>query len=100
MTLDHLKLSPFNLDKDDLAWVRTSFETLSLEQKLGQIMLPLARDLSTKALDTLLAFEVGGVHRMVSRGAETLRASAEYLQSRSQIPLLMPADIEFSEKGS
>jgi beta-N-acetylhexosaminidase len=100
MTFDHLKLPPFNLGADDLAWVKTTFETLSLDQKLGQIMLPLARDLSSEALDALLAFEVGGVHRMISRGAEPLRASAEYLQSRSLIPLLMPADIEFSEKGS
>jgi beta-N-acetylhexosaminidase len=100
MTFDHLKLPPFNLDAACLAWVQTTFETLSLDQKLGQIMLPLARDLSIKALDALLDHEVGGVHRMISRGAEPLRASAEYLQSRSLIPLLMPTDIEFSEKGS
>src|SRR4051812_39285308 len=97
---EHLKRPPFDLGEDGLDWVRTTFEALSLDQKLGQIMLPLARDLSREALDALLAFEVGGVHRMIARGVEPLRTSAEYLQGRSRIPLLMPADIEFSEKGS
>lgn len=92
--------NPFYLDDDAIAWVASTFESLSLDQKLGQIMLPLCRDLSPDQLRSQLERHVGGVHRMPSRTEQELRASAEFLQSNSAIPLLMTCDIEFSEKSS
>lgn len=100
VTLDQLRLAPFNLDETALAWVGDVFASLSLEDKLGQIMLPLCRDLSSAAIDTALERGVGGIHRMPARDEAELRNSAEHAQSRSRIPLLMSCDIEFSEKSS
>lgn len=91
---------PFNLDDEALAWVQSTFDKLSLDEKLGQIVLPLCRDLSLESLSAPLARHVGGVHRMPSRSEQELRASADFLQSRTAIPLLMTCDIEFSEKSS
>lgn len=91
---------PFHLDDEGLAWVQSTFEGLSLDEKLGQIVLPLCRDLSTESLSVPLSRRVGGVHRMPSRSEQELRASADFLQSRTAIPLLMTCDIEFSEKSS
>ncbi|WP_312223056.1 glycoside hydrolase family 3 protein [Rhizobium rhizoryzae] len=98
--LKKLAAHPFNLDDKALAWVRSTFEGLSLDEKLGQIMLPLCRDLSTESLSVPLSRHVGGIHRMPSRTEQELRASADYLQTRTAIPLLMTCDIEFSEKSS
>lgn len=100
LTLDRLRSAPFNLDDAAIAWVGEVFAGLSLEDKLGQIMLPLCRDLSPQAIDAALARGVGGIHRMPARSEAELRSSAEHAQSRSRIPLLMSCDIEFSEKSS
>ncbi|WP_117196021.1 glycoside hydrolase family 3 protein [Rhizobium terrae] len=91
---------PFHLDEEALAWVKSTFEGLSLDEKLGQIVLPLCRDLSPEKLVIPLERHVGGIHRMPSRSEQELRASAQFLQSHTAIPLLMTCDIEFSEKSS
>ncbi|HEU0222551.1 MAG TPA: glycoside hydrolase family 3 N-terminal domain-containing protein [Paracoccaceae bacterium] len=100
LTDQDLRRQPFNLDEAALAWVRETFAGLSLEAKLGQIMLPICRDLTDEALDAVLSYGVGGLHRMPGRSEEELRRSAAYAQRQSAIPLLMPTDIEFSEKSS
>lgn len=98
--LEKLAGHPFHLDDTALAWVRSTFDSLSLDQKLGQIMLPLCRDLSPENLSAPLQRHVGGIHRMPSRSEQELRDSAQFLQSQTAIPLLMSCDIEFSEKSS
>ena len=100
MKLEGLKRAPFNLDDAGLSWVEASFASLSPDQKLGQIMLPLTGDLSTQVLDSLLKYDVGGVHRFPSASLKDLRASAEYLHANSPIPPLLATDIEFAERSS
>jgi beta-N-acetylhexosaminidase len=97
---EHLQAAPFNLDAVASDWVLSTFSAMSAEQKLGQILLPLCRDLSPAALDAALAFGVGGIHRMPARDEAELRDSAAHAQSRTVIPLLMSSDTEFSEKSS
>lgn len=92
--------SPFHLDDKALDWVFATFAALDTDEKIGQTLLPLARDLSAEALDCLLRQRVGGVHRFSGRPREALRDSAERLQRGTKVPLLMSADLEFSEKGS
>ncbi|WP_107677914.1 glycoside hydrolase family 3 protein [Agrobacterium sp. LAD9] len=98
--LGKLREKPFYLDTAGLAWVEETFLSLSKEEKVGQILLPVSRDLSEPALDGLLAHNVGGLHRMIRREEGDLRRSAQYAQSRTKVPLLMAGDIEFSEKSS
>lgn len=92
--------APFELDNDALDWVATTFASLSVDGKIGQILLPLARDLSNQALNDLLELGVGGIHRMPGRSLDELQTSAEYLQTSSKIPLLLSGDLECSEKGN
>ena len=51
-------------------------------------------------LDRLLSYKPGGIHRFTGIPPEILRQHAEYLQENSSIPMLLSADIEFSESGS
>ncbi|WP_246669702.1 glycoside hydrolase family 3 N-terminal domain-containing protein [Agrobacterium sp. B1(2019)] len=95
-----LREKPFYLDTAALAWVQTTFSLLSTEEKVGQILLPVCRDLSDEAINGVLAHHVGGLHRMIRRDEGELRGSARYAQSRTKVPLLMAGDIEFSEKSS
>lgn len=100
MDIEALRAAPFHLDDAALRWVAETFASLSDKAKIGQIVLPLCRDISEAAIDAVLAYEVGGLHRMPARALADMRASAAYAQSRSRIPLLLPTDIEFSEKSS
>jgi len=98
--LGKLREKPFYLDTAALTWVQETFASLSIEERVGQILLPVCRDLSETALDSVLAHHVGGLHRMIRREEGDLRRSAEYAQSQAKVPLLMAGDIEFSEKSS
>lgn len=91
---------PFDLDDQAIQWVARTHASLSLEEKLGQIVLPLCLDLSKPNLDRLLQLKPGGIFRMTSHPPEALRESAEYLQQHSAIPLLMSGDLEFGQGSS
>ncbi|WP_142781984.1 glycoside hydrolase family 3 protein [Agrobacterium sp. T29] len=99
-SLEKLRQAPFSLDDEALDWVKSVFSSLGINEKLGQILLPVCRDLSPQAIDGVLDYHVGGLHRMIRREEEELRGSAAYAQSKAKIPLLMACDIEFSEKSS
>jgi beta-N-acetylhexosaminidase len=100
MDFAFLKAAPFDLDEAAAAWVETTLQSMTLDEKVGQIVVPLCRDLSPAALDRYLDLKVGGIHRLSSRSTPDLRASADYLQPRSGIPMIFTADLDFSEKNS
>lgn len=95
-----LRGAPFHLDAASLEWVKATFATMSEEQKLAQILLPMTRDLSDEAIDALTARGLGGIHRFPSYSETDLRRSAERSTKMSAIPPLLTADIEMSEKAS
>jgi beta-N-acetylhexosaminidase len=95
-----LSAAPFNLTAEALDWVKTTFSTMTVSEKLCQIILPMCRDLSPEKVAQLAAKGPGGIHRFPSFDEHDLRASAEIAQAAAKIPFLMTADIEFSEKGS
>lgn len=92
--------APFYLDAAALAWVRDTMASMPEERKLAQILLPMARDLSDEAIDALMARGVGGIHRFPSQPETELRRSAERSMASSNVPPLLTADIEMSEKAS
>lgn len=89
---------PFYLDEVAEHWVDETLESLTLDEKIGQVLLPLRRDVSDRArLDEIVELGVGGVYRTTDSTPEQLRESARYLQNLSRVPLLLPADLEFDE---
>ena len=100
MCAQDLSTRPFNLDRSAIDWVDHWSAEFTLQQKIRQLLHVLCRDLSQASLDEVIAQQVGGAHRMLSRGPEQLRASATYLQSRSVVPMLLSGDIELSERFS
>lgn len=96
--------APFHLDAEGIAWVESTLARLSGRDRLAQLLVPLARDLSPAALDHYLTLGLGGIHRLSSRGEADLLASARYLAAgaaaRGLPPLCLTADLDFSEKNS
>jgi beta-N-acetylhexosaminidase len=100
MCAQDLSTRPFNLDRAAIDWVDHWSAEFPLRQKIRQLLHVLCRDLSQDSLDQVIAQQVGGAHRMLSRGPEQLRSSATYLQSKSVVPMLLSGDIELSERFS
>ncbi len=100
MNIEDLKKSPYNLNEKDIEWVITTWTSLTDEEKAGQMFIPLCMDLGKENMDRILSYKPGGVHRFASLPADVLRSSAEYLQSKSKIPLLLAGDLEFGTLGT
>jgi beta-N-acetylhexosaminidase len=100
MDLDLLKSKPFYLDDEAVSWVHKTKKNLTLKEKIGQIFIPFCDDHGKENLKRLLHYKAGGIHSLLREGCETLRSTADYLQKRSSIPLLMTADMEFNPLNS
>jgi beta-N-acetylhexosaminidase len=93
-TLDALRLAPFHLDDASIAWVRTTLNRLSTEQKVRQLLNLPAHGDDPRRIDTLIEAGVGGVTRF---GGVDLCASwqaTRRLIENADIPLLISGDIE------
>lgn len=90
-----LKARPFGLSDGDIAWVEETLAAMTLEEKLGQLLCPIAGALTE---EELLAYHVGGVMYQ-PLAAETLREHYQVLQTRAEIPLLLAANTEYGGIG-
>lgn len=89
-----MKAKPFYLDDEAIAWVNNTKESMTLEEKLGQLFVPVGYSGDPEVLDnTMLRLHVGGI--MYRCGdAEEMQATHRYLQENSKIPLLIGANLE------
>lgn len=90
MSFDILKQNPFFLDEDAIAWVKSTFDAMTLEEKIGQIIL----DGSTELVNEKRPLELSGFHRMVTHSPEQLVTSAGQMQKNAKIPVLLSADMD------
>jgi len=57
-----LQSAPFNLDGDAIAWVESTIDSMSLEEKIGQLFINHNNDYSPEYLDGVLEqYNVGGM---------------------------------------
>lgn len=90
MKFEILKQNPFFLDEDAIVWVKSTFNDMSLEEKIGQIIL----DGSTELAYERHPIELSGFHRMTTHSPEYLVSSAEQMQKNAKIPMLLSADMD------
>ena len=95
-----LTAKPFNLDAAAVAWVRSTIDAMTLEEKIGQLFINLNVVFTTDYLDQILdRYHVGGI-RFRGADAATVQAHIRYAQSRSKIPLLVASNPEMGGFGS
>lgn len=98
MTVD-LNKNPFYLDKDDIKWVKDTLESLSTEEKLGQLLCPGVRSLGRKAVrDFTEVYKVGAIMTRPMPGEKLAKAVAS-LQEHSRIPMLIAGNLEAGGNG-
>ena len=57
-----LKKSPFNLSDEDIAWVQKTKSAMTLDEKIGQLFVPIGYNTTPEYLENaLLQYHIGGV---------------------------------------
>lgn len=97
-TID-LKGNPFYLSDEDIRWVEEVRESLSVDEKLGQLFFPIGYTANEQYLQyELLSRAPGGV--MFRTGsAEEIFDAYSYLQEHTKVPLLLAANLEAGGDG-
>jgi len=95
-----LTASPFNLDDESVSWVHDTIDSLSLEEKIGQLFINLNVSFEPAYLDSILEnFHVGGM-RYIGADSSVVQEHLRYAQSKSKVPLLIASNPEMGGFGS
>ena len=101
-----LKVKPYNLSDDDIAWVKDTISGMSIEEKIGQLFINLfffgsdeysGNDLTNQQL--LEKYHIGGA-RYKGGSAEKVQNLINELQTSSKIPLLVAANCDAGGNGA
>ena len=94
------KGKPFYLTDEQIAWVENTWESMSLEEKIGQLFCPIVFTKDEKELRQLIQKRhIGGMLYREGPGEE-LREAHWVLQDESRIPLLTASNLEYGGNGS
>ncbi|MCR5054832.1 MAG: glycoside hydrolase family 3 protein [Lachnospiraceae bacterium] len=92
--------APFNLDENAAQWVEKTLESMTLEEKIGQLFCPIGFSTDREYLDhSLLRFHIGGLFFRDGKSSE-MRDTFYYAQDHSRIPLLIPSNLEAGGDGA
>lgn len=89
-----LKAKPFFLDEEAIAWVNTTKANMTLEEKIGQLFVPVGYSGDPDVLEhAMLCYHPGGIMYRCGEAAE-MQQTHRYLQEHSRIPMLIGANLE------
>lgn len=94
-----LKGNPFFLDDEAMAWVKNVIETMTLEEKIGQLFVPIGYSADPDYLQhVMLDHHIGGIMYRCGDSKE-MQECHRWLQEHSRIPLLIGANLEAGGDG-
>ena len=81
-----LKAAPFCLDEGQVRWVRDTLSSMTEDEKIGQLFLPIAFSSDENYLRyEMLRFHIGGLLFKTSPSGEVRRA-LQFMQDNNRIP--------------
>lgn len=96
----NFKGNPFFLTSKQEEWVHHTYESMTLEEKIGQLFCPIVFTKDENELRKLVGTRhIGGMLYREGPGEE-LRAAHKVLQDASKIPLLTASNLEYGGNGS
>lgn len=94
-----LRKRPFCLEDADIAWVEETIRQMTLDEKIGQLFVPIGYSGDPGYLENvLLSHHIGGIMYRCGDAAE-MQETHRYLQGHSKIPLLIGANLEAGGDG-
>lgn len=95
-----LKGNPFFLADEDVEWVRATLETMTLEEKIGQLFIMLDRKKDREEEKKLIQkYHLGGC-RYENENAEAIYEQNKHYQQCAQIPLLIASNCDSGGNGA
>ncbi|MEG1476313.1 MAG: beta-hexosaminidase, partial [Oscillospiraceae bacterium] len=89
-----LRKTPFNLDDDGVAWVKSTISDMTLEEKIGQLFVNMGDSRDEDYLKSVVnKYHIGAV-RYNPASAEEVYEQNRILQENSKIPLLIASNVE------
>lgn len=94
------KAKPFYLTDEQVQWVNDTYESMSTEEKIGQLFCPIVFTKDEQELRSLVREKhIGGMLYREGPGEE-LRQAHKVLQEAAKIPLLTASNLEYGGNGS
>ncbi len=91
---------PFYLDENDLAWVETTWKSMTTDEKLNQVFVDMLWNNSEKEVaESVKKYNVGGF-RYNNQSPEKTWAQNAAIQNNGKIPALIAANIEAGGNGA
>lgn len=91
---------PFYLTEEQTRWVHDTYDSMSQEERIGQLFCPIVFTMDEKELKELAETKhIGGMLYREGPGEE-LRKAHKVLQDASRIPLLTASNLEYGGNGS
>lgn len=90
----NLTKKPFFLAQEDIEWVENTKNSMTVEEKIGQLFVPIGYSGDSDYLDNvMLSHHIGGIMYRCGESKE-MQQTHRYLQEHSRIPLLIGANLE------
>lgn len=94
-----LKGNPFFLDEEAIKWVETTKNSLTIEEKIGQLFFTLGMSAKEKDLKELVdTMKPGGLMYRTGK-AEKVANAHKVLQEHSKVPMFLAANLEAGGDG-
>ena len=94
-----LRSNPFFLDDEGIKWVEETKASMTTEEKIGQLFVPIGYSGDPGYLEgVMLRHRIGGIMYRCGEGRE-MQETHRYLQTHSRIPLLIGANLESGGSG-
>lgn len=96
---EYLKEKPFNLSEEQIAFVEKTIENMTLDEKIGQLFLPINFIEEEQPLrEFVRKFQPGGALNRPAPGVMN-QMRHRIMQEESKIPMFVPANIESGGNG-
>ena len=100
MTKVDLKAQPYNLTDSDIQWVEETIQSMSTEEKIGQLFVNMGSERTEEYLTNVLdTYHIGAVRYNPGK-AEEVYDQNKILQEKSKIPMLIAANTEAGGNGA
>lgn len=93
---DQLRQPPFNLDDAAMTWVRDTYASLDLDDKVGQLFTLIMMGTDEAEFERVASLRPGGVTRFFTPDLDFERRTISNLVARSKVPPVISADLEGS----
>lgn len=89
-----LKEKPYYLSDDDISWVEETIQGMTIEEKIGQLFVALAKSSDENYIKNLVEkYHLGGA-RFVERDSEKILKQNRLFQRTSKVPMFIAANCE------